>query len=299
MITIKIRRLDQVSLVRRYPSIKAWEEFCQTLGVAKDSAANSDLQKFKNEYATTFAKSYLGKQWGTGVSFDFFSVQKKPAIAINVTPFKLSEDDWADFLALLTMMFPFGPKQVWKEFKLSRLEVAVDVKLPFSELICLAPRLTIINQNYQKKGTLYLGHEFGRRSYCIYDKRKQLAETKGVHLEHDLTRIEVTLRQTGKTLGQLDEFTSPFGNLLVLRKSSLDALQKKDALPVEVGEFISSVLSGCPAQQVYLGFDSPSRKRLMKHLRPLALGMNPRPPEWIEWIAKQRLALEQRFLGAG
>lgn len=298
MITIKIRRLDRVTLIRRYTSLKAWEEFCLTLGVAKDSATNGDLQKFSKEHATSFVKSYLGKQWGTGISFDFFSVQKKPAIAINVTPSKLSADDWADFLALLETMFPLGPKQVWKDFRLSRLEIAVDVKAPLHELICLAPKVTIVNQNYLKKGTLYLGHEYGRRSYCIYDKRKQLAEKLSVDLDHELTRIEVTLRQTGKTLGQLNQFGPPFGNLLVIKRASLVQLLQKYPLSIELKAFGNAIQAGAVAQNAYLEMDAYSRKQLLKRLKPIALKLNGESHKWAEWIALQQQVLQERFLGA-
>ena len=288
-----------MTLVRRYPSVKAWEEFNGTLGVAKTGVANGDLKMLTKKHVTTFHKSYFGKEWSTGVSFDFFSVQKKPAIAINVTPAKLADDDWADFLALLTTMFPYGAEQVWKVFRLSRLEIAVDVKVPFDELVCLVPKVAIVNQNYLKKGTLYLGHRYGRRNYCIYDKRKQIADKESVDLGHDLTRVEVRLRQTGKTLGQLGEVCSPFGNLLVLRKSMLIKLQEQHPHSVELATFVKMVLAGGVAQQAYLNLEPYSRKQLMKLLKPKALNLNAKIENWAGWIAKQQMALQARFLECG
>jgi len=293
------RRLDRIVLVRRYPSVKAWEEFNGTLGVAKTGVGNGDLNMLSKKHATTFRKSYPGKQWSTGISFDFFSVQKKPAIAINVTPSKLADDEWADFLALLTTMFPYGAKQVWKVFRLSRLEIAVDIKVPLNELVCLAPKVTIVNQKYLEVGSLYLGHKFGRRSYCIYDKRKQLAGKDKIDLGHDLTRVEVRLRQTGKTLGQLDEFSRPFGNLLVLRKSTLIKLQEQHPHSIELAAFVATVLAGGVAQQAYLDLEPYSRKQLMKLLKPKALNLNAKIENWGAWIIEQRLALQARFLGCG
>lgn len=73
-------------------------------------------------------------------------------------------------------MFDGGPSEVWSSFKLSKLEVAMDVKVPLQELVCVVPKITEVNQQYQAKGTLYLGHKYGARSYCIYNKRKQLLE---------------------------------------------------------------------------------------------------------------------------
>ncbi len=300
MITIKIRRLDRMTLIRRYKSQKAWEEFIATLGVANIHCANGDLKKIKKDHATTFRVSYPGKSWGTGVSFDFFSVQKKPAIAINCTPSKLSDDDWADFLGLLECMFPFGPKQIWETFKISALEVAVDVKVPFDELVCIVPKVTIVDPGYLELGTLYLGHEFGRRSYSIYDKRRQLANKEKIDLGYDLTRIEVTLRQTGKTLGQLTEFSSnPFGNLLAIRKETLIEFQKKNPVSTELDKFLKSVLAGAVAQTIYLSFDPYARKNLLKLLKPLALRLNAEAHQWGAWVAQQQLALQCKYLGVG
>jgi len=288
-----------MTLVRRYVSSKASEEFNGALGVAMMGVGNGDLKKLGKKHATIFHKSYLGKKWSTGISFVFFSVQTRPAIAINVTPSKLADDDWADFLALLTTMFPFGAKQVWNTFRLSRLEIAVDIKVPFNELVCVVPKVAIVNQNFLEKGTLYLGHEYGRRNYCIYDKRKQIADKESVDLGHDLTRVEVRLRQTGKTLGQLGEVCSPFGNLLVLRKSMLIKLQEQHPHSVELATFVKMVLAGGVAQQAYLNLEPYSRKQLMKLLKPKALNLNAKIENWAGWIAKQQMALQARFLECG
>ncbi len=288
-----------MTLVRRYVSSKASEEFNGALGVAKTGVGNGDLKMLGKKHATTFQKSYPGNEWSTGISFDFFSVQTKPAIAINVTPSKLADDDWADFLALLTTMFPFGAKQVWNTFRLSRLEIAVDVKVPFNDLVCLVPKVAIVNKNYLKKGTLYLGHKYGRRNYCIYDKRKQIADKESVDLGHDLTRVEVRLRHTGKTLGQLGEVCSPFGNLMVLRKSMLIKLQEQHPHSIVLADFVTTVLAGGVAQQAYLNLEPYSRKQLMKLLKPKALNLNAKIENWAAWIAKQHMALQARFLGCG
>lgn len=297
MITISTKRLDRITLVRRYASDSAWGEFIGALGVAKSNLGPDDLKMLSKKHSTIFTKSYAGKEWKTGVSIRFHSVNKKPAIAINFTPSKQSDQDWADFLSLLTIMFPGGPEQIWSGYRVSRLEVAIDLKVPFHELICLAPKVTGVDVQYLKRGTLYLGHEYGRRSYCIYDKRKQLAETSDVDLGYEMTRVEVTLRQTGKTLGQLNDIVRPFGNLLVLRKSRLMVLQKKFPLSIELKAFAGAINGGAVAQQAYLDLDPYSRKLLLKLLRPAALNLNGTSLKWGEWISKQQLALQARFSG--
>lgn len=283
-------------MVRRYTSVKAYSEFIATLGMAKIHASNGELKIVSKEPATVFQVSYPGMEWPAGASFRFFSVQKSPAIAISCTPSKFGGDDWADFLALLDTMFPFGSQEVWKEFRVCALEIAMDVKVPFHDLVCLAPRVSTVDQTYFKVGSLYLGHMYGRRSYCIYDKRKQLAEEKSVYLDYDLTRVEVTLRQTGQTLEQLGLCGRPFGNLLVLRKSSVVALKNKYPLSIEVKAFVKAILAGCVAQNAYLDMDPYSRKKLLKILRPGALKLNSDSKGWKDWFAIEKLALQSKFL---
>lgn len=297
MITIMKRRLDRITLVRRFTTSKSGDVFLGAFAFAKSCVSNGELKLVAKKPATVFSKFYAGNGVGTGISFKFFSIQKKPAIAINATPSKFSNDDWADFLSLLTLMFPFGPEQVWTEFRLSRLEVAVDIEVPLNEFVCLAPKVGVVDVAYLKDGTLYLGHRYGRRSYCIYDKKKQLAEKMKVDLESDLTRVEVRLRHTGKTLGQLDELCKPFGNLLVLKRSRLVALCKKFPQAVELKSFVSAVVGGGVAQNAYLEMDPYSRKLLLARLKPMALNLNGREQHWADWVSKQQLSLKAKFLG--
>lgn len=242
--------------------------------------------------------SYPGKVSGTGVSFSFFSIKKSPAVAINCTPSKLADDDWADFLALLETMFPFGPPQVWKSFRLAKLEIAMDVKMPLGDLVCVVPKVSAVDSSYLHEGTLYLGQRYGHRSYCIYDKRKQLADKSGIELGHNVTRIEVRLRSTGKTLGQLGEFAPPFGNLIVLRKSALSKLLDKNPHSNVLKVFVEAVLDGAIAQQVYVDLSPYARKSLLKLLRPVALKLNSEAKNWSKWFAEQQIALESKFLKA-
>lgn len=297
MITIKTRRLDRVTLVRRYLSMKANAEFLGAMGVANVHASNGDLKKFSKKHATVFTKSYAGKTWGTGISFSFSSVQKKPAIAINCTPSMLAEEGWADFSSLLDTMFNHGGKEVWESFKVSKLEIALDLKVPFSEMVCLAPQIKTIDISYLKSGTLYLGHEYGHRSYCIYDKRKQLAEKKKVDLDHDLTRIEVRHRNLGKALGQLDGLANPFGRLIAIRKTALIRLRDSHPQDFEFVAFVKSILAGYPAQFAYLELDAYSRKRIAKLLRKVALSLNGKEEHWQDWIVQQQNLLKTRFAG--
>jgi hypothetical protein len=288
--------LDRIRLVRRYALESELNEFIGALDVAKSNVEPDDLKVMFKNHATIFAKSYAGKEWKTSVSFRFFSVKKSPAIAIDFTPSKLSEEDWADFLSLLAVMFPGGSQQVWTQFKVAKLEVAVDLKVPFNDLVCLAPKVSKVDVQYVKRGTLYLGHENGRRHYCIYDKRKQLVETGGGDPGYAMSRVEVKLRPSGMLLQQINEIKRPFGNLLVLRKSQLSVLKKKNPLSIELDVFAKAIAKGATAQWAYLELDSYSRKLLLTLLRPPALKLNGSVLRWGAWISMQQQALEARFL---
>ncbi len=299
MITVMTRRLDRVTLVRASNSHVVEQAAIASFGIANDYAKNGDLKKQPKKHRTIFTKSYPGTYKGTGVSFDFFSINGKLAIAISCNPSKLSDDDWADFLGMLEGMFDGGPSEVWSSFKLSKLEVAMDVKVPLQELVCVVPKITEVNQQYQAKGTLYLGHKYGARSYCIYNKRKQLLEKKAVDLDHDLSRVEVRLRNIKKPLGEFSTLCQPFGNLLVVRKSSVIALQKKTPTSIELNVFSKGLLAGGVAQNIYLDMDSYSRKLLLKRLKSVALNLNGTTDNWNGWVKRQAEMLESRFLGKG
>ncbi len=122
---------------------------------------------------------------------------------------------------------------------------------------------------------------------------------EAVDLDHDLTRIEVTLRKTKKTLGQFSTLCDPFGNLLVVRKSSVIALQKKCPTSIELNVFAKGLLAGGVAQNIYLDMDSYSRKLLLKRLKPIALNLNGTAENWKGWVKRQVQMLESRFLGKG
>ena len=298
MITIITKRLDRVALVCRYQSADGNSYYKGVLGMFKDDVkSGGGLKQFSKGHSTNFYQPYGGKTWGTGVSYSFFPVQGCSAISIHFTPSMLAEADWLDFLSVLECNFNHGAKEVWDTFRVSKLEIAMDVKVPFSEVLSFAPKITEINISYLKSGTLYLGHRFGKRSYCIYDKRKQVFEQKQVELDHDRTRIEVRHRHLGKTLGQLDGMAEPFGRLIAIRKLALVRLMQQRPLDFELKAFVKSILAGYPSQLAYLDLDSYTRKRITKLVRPRALQLNSEKLGWQQWFAQQQHDLQTRFLG--
>ncbi len=287
MLVFCTRKLDRVTVVRRYTSIKANQEFNSTLGVAFNHAANGYLNQFTEEYSTTFSRQYDGKKWSTGVSFCFFSINTKPAVAISFTPTSMAQADWVDFNSLVETMFNGGVKEVWELFKVSRLEIAMDVTLPFSEVVCFSPGLTETDLSNLKNGTAYIGAKYGRRSFCTYDKRKQLREVKKFELGRDLTRIEVRHRSLGKSLSQFAGLGNQFGKLIAIRKSELARLAKQYPLDFELRAFVKSILAGGVAQHLYTDLDAYAKKRICKLLRTRAFQLNGDKSKLDAWLKRQ------------
>ena len=171
----------------------------------------------------------------------------------------------------------------------------MDVKVPFDELVCLAPGMSIENLNYLDKGTRYLGQKGARRTYCIYDKRKQVAEELEVDLAEDTTRVEVRLRGTKKTLGQLEEFKNPFGPLVAIRKTALKLLCKKYPEDDLLYKFFAVVENGGSGQEIYTSLSKHSKKQLLLRLGELSLNLNGADVHWKKWLGRNYQWMYQHF----
>lgn len=300
MLTIACRRIDRVKLIRTFPTQSEMGVFNGALYGVNVQADNKELKKQNNlkAHTTEFIRFGKGKQGGTDFRFRFLSVKKSAAIAIDFTPSMFGNDMWAEFIGAMDVLFEFGAAYVWENFRVSSLEIAYDVKAKFQGVVCIAPGVTTINSNDLDKGTLYLGNEYAHRSYCIYDKRKQLFEKKKVDLPEERTRIEVTLRSLGMTLGQIVVLDRPFGNLLAVRRELLEKLAKKYSGDVAVLNFIESIFAGKIAQEAYLELNSGGRKRVAQVLRQHAFTLHSDGDVWKKWIVSQCNQLQTRFYGA-
>ena len=268
------------------------------LSTLEGHAAAKRLKRKPAEYCTTFSRSLGEGVAATSFSFKLFPVKANSGVAIDFTPSKLTPHGWSLFREMLGTIFHDGPQQILSDFKLSKVEIAMDVKVPFDELLCIAPGVATENLNYLAKGTRYLGQTGGKRTFCIYDKRKQLADEVAVDLGHDLTRIEVRLRRSGMSLSEMAVIDKPFGELVAVRKTALSRLIVEHPGDSVLHAFFAHVMAGGSAQGAYLQLSKHRRKHLLGRLAPCSLGLNGRSEAWGAWIAQQSSQVLANFTGA-
>ena len=297
MITILRRRLDRIRLFRSYATFIEKKEFLSAMVALQNHAADWGMKKKLSKHCTTFSKSFGEGATTTSVAIKFFPVNVQSGIAVDFTPSKLTQEEWSHFRDILKTIFAKEVHQILSDFKLTRIEIAMDVEVPFDEMLCIAPRIATENLNYLKKGTRYLGQKGGMRTFCIYDKRKQLAEKAKVDLGHDLTRIEVRLRRSGKSLAEIATIQKPFGKFIAVRRAALSKICDKFPDDPVLQAFASSVVDGGSAQEAYLKFSKHYRKHLLKLLAPCSLRLNGKDEAWGAWISQQSSQVLSNFSG--
>lgn len=292
MILIVNRRLDKFRLLRRYTSALGYQLFIQTLAAANTFASAGELKKKKKDHRTIFWKRYKGSDESTGLSIVFFSVQKEPAISIEISPRKLSHDDLIDAKSFFVVL---GLDNFWQTFKVASVEVAMDVRIPFKEMAFLAPGVKTSRTDYLSDGTLYIGSLTGRRRFRLYDKGKHLKDMKGIEIDHPLTRIEAVHQGLGIHLDELHTLENPFGRLLAVPVALIDDLTEKHPSDYEFAHFCMRMKQGLSGHDAYWELDQSARKRIAKYLRPLSLKLNGKEERWQAWIAQQQEKLKEQF----
>ncbi len=277
-------------------SIGSSHEFLSALVAAGKLAEEAILEKKPAKYSTTYICPLGSGENKTTIVFKFFPVVgKKSGIAIDFTPSKLNANDWMLFRHMLSFVFKGSSALVVKKFKISRLEIALDVKAAFDEMVCIAPGVAIENLKYLPNGTRYLGQKGGKRTFCIYDKRKQLADKAAVDLGENRTRIEVRLRRLGKVLSDLTSVTDPFGGLLIVRKPLLAMLCNKYPNDLLLKTFAQSVASGISGQAAYTVLLKHQKKQLIDRLRESAIHLNGKSGAWENWIEPRLDSIRANF----
>lgn len=293
MITVLSNDIDKISLLRVYKEDDK-EDFNSTLGLLNNYAKDGYFKKFKNKHGTVFTKPYEGKFESTALSFSLFSVKHKPAIAIKFCPSKLTDDEWADALSWFTCLIGVG--EVWDKFWLSSIEIRVDIRLPFSDLVYFAPMTKTTYEKYLEKGTTYIGAEKGRRSFRVYDKQKHLAEKKKKQLSHPLTRVEVIHRSLKLRLNEIEKLENHFGRLIALRKDVLKRTQSQHPTDTGFCEFCNHIYSGVTGHNAYWAMDKETRKRIVKLIQPHAVTLNMSEEKLKVWLAaRQELLNKLKF----
>lgn len=295
LITIVKRRLDRIRLFRSYSTYSEKKQFMTALGRLENLASAGEVMKKLGKYCTTYSMPLGSGLEATSVSIKLFPAKGEPGIAVECTPYKLDDSGWFSFRGLLKQVLGAGAKHVAGQFVLAKVEVAMDVKAPFDDLLCIAPGMETENLSYLKKGTRYLGQKWGKRTFCIYDKRKQLAEKLAVDLGHNLTRIEVRLRHLGKTMAEMPGIAKPFGELLVVRRAALQRLCETCPNEGVLQEFAKWVEGGDGAHAFYLQLSKHYRKRLRALILPHSIRLNSAEEVWGEWIAGQSKLLVENF----
>lgn len=261
------------------------------LGITESQGDKWGLKKGgkPSKYQTTFIRESGEGAGETTIAIKFFPVKgtngsHRSGIAIDFTPSKLSKVDWDTFRSMLDGIIGGGAQGVLEKFTVNRLELVVDVSVPMDELLCIAPGIETENLNYLVKGTRYLGQKGGKRTYCIYDKRKQIADKHAVDIGNDLTRVEVRLRYLGKRLEQLPQLKEPFADLVVLRKTALTKLCQQNPGDSLLVAFADAILGTESAHQFYCNLSKHHKKQLVERLRPAAVKLNPKHELWDPWI---------------
>lgn len=288
MVTLQYRRLDKLRLLRRFPSQASLQTFLASLGAANDQAKTGELNKIKEANRTIFWVGYGGKAESTGLSVIYFSVQKHPAISIEFSPYKLSQDDWAEANGVLTML---GLENISATFRLASVEIALDVALPIAELAFFAPGVKSADPTYLQSGTHYIGSRLGHRRFRIYDKTKHLREKKGIKLSSPRTRIEAVHQGLKLPLGELHTLENPFGRLIAIRKNELQRLRAQHPTDFEFGHFCQRVKAGLAGHDAYWEQEKAARGRIAKLLRPYAIDLNGKGDAWQNWIAEKQAGL--------
>lgn len=296
MITIIQRRLDKLRLIKTFHTKSSKSEYNQSLDSAMFLAEQGQLKRITGKYRTIFYKDYLdGKEKAT-LRFDFGPSKLGGVAAIDCTPFKLTDSAWVDMADLFQEIF--GKGKVYKEFRIQLMELALDVRRPMSDFIFIAEGLSASNNYYLDKGTMYLGTKYGKRSFCIYDKAKQLSEKKDLTTPYPLTRIEARRRGMGVTLSKLISVPYPFGTLVVVPRANLEDVAKHHSYDKGFKAFLAAVSSGVTGQEAYRDQDAKGRKRLLKLLRPHALKLGKTTPKhWTQWIEGRLAQLGEKFNG--
>jgi hypothetical protein len=289
------RVLDKVRFVRSYPKIGGYKKYNEHMGAAGEQVGKGGFQLMHEPHQTIFYMPYKGKHEGTGLRLSFGSNAAGAYIAIECTPHKLTDDEWFDVRGNLTAIFG-GPEVVAKKFRLFEVELAVDIPQPMDDFIFVVPKFRAENLAMLKMGQLEIGSKGGNRWVRIYDKRKQLAEAKGVKIDHPLTRIEFVRRRLKFTLATVMSMPNPFGEILVVPRQQIRQIQKQHPTDYVFGHFARKVTKGATGQTAYLDVeDADMRKVVRKRLEPYSLNLAGKKAEWDAWIVDELGILKDKF----
>ena len=289
--------LDKIRFMRTYPKVGGYAEYNSHISAMPAHVEEAGFKEMHgHKYQTVFYKPYKGKYEGSGLRLSFGSNGSGTYIAIDCTPYKLTDDEWFDVRGYLTVIFG-GPEVIAKKFRLFEVELAADIPYPIDDLVYVVPKLTIENPvALLKKHQHEIGSKQGNRWVRIYDKQKQVKDVKKLKVAHPRTRIEFVHRKLTVTLDKLLSLPNPFGGILAINRQDVRELQKQHPTDYAFAHFARSIANGATGQSAYLDVaDSDMRKAIRKRLQPRALNLAGKKSDWDAWIAGELGSLKSKF----
>lgn len=290
------RVLDKIRFVMTFPKGKGNNKYKAHLGAAHELVGQGEYElRHDVPYQTAFQKSFKGISEKTGLRLTFGSTKAGAFIAIDCTPHKLTDDEWANVCGDFSAIFG-GPEVVAKKFKLFEVELAVDISHPIADFIYIVPKLRKQNYFTMQKGGFELGSQQGSRWVRIYDKKKQLKQVKGIQSPTPLTRIEFVRRRLQFTLASCLSMQNPFNEIVVVPRDKVGAIQKEDPTDFVFAHFAKKIAKGISGHDAYWGIeDADMRKAIRKRLGTHTLNLAGTQAEWDKWISSEIAFLKDKF----
>jgi hypothetical protein len=147
---------------------------------------------------------------------------KPPHCRLEFNPHKLGMDGLNDLDNILAEIFPDGWGYIFKNGRVTRLDVAVDLPgVRMDQFLFLAHQ----GATYQRFGTnghletFYIGRSRGNQTRIYSKKKEQIA--KGKPFGKSVVRVERTLRNLNLGISELQKLKNPFGQMALIEPSPM------------------------------------------------------------------------------
>lgn len=174
----------------------------------------------------------LGDDASACVFYKNFAEKKRDAYNLRI------EMNPAHYVKLQHLLTPLWAEAV--EVYFINGDVAFDVPVPINNVFMLANHARRKMRLYEETKYFGLPHQRKLNAFCrIYDKTKQLA-TRGVHVEHDLTRVEIVFKPSIKIpltniATHPPEFNKYYYAAVLNNKEALTAKEQERVAQLQIG----------------------------------------------------------------
>jgi len=235
--------LDQTRFIVRLPDVSpqkilqgSTDDACIYKAVMEQvHASTSDLKEGATHWKAkkgAVTKSVYPLDGGSKltVAYGWSSKAKYHFMTAQFNPSKLTTKAACEVVATFQTMFEWGYPEFIAKALCNYVEVPIDVLGGRkSDYLFFDSTLKRHDDTYEENGTLYLGAKSSSRSLCIYDKAKQIADTGGPVLSHELLRMEARLKTNVAALA-LHDLSCPFLTLRVVDKAKLMAIKHNSGI---------------------------------------------------------------------